>query len=255
VRSEPIDLQTAADRLGVHYQTAYRWVRSGQLKADLVQGHYLIDPADVTALAEQRSRPRPPRVRRPRLGFGPLGEQMFELLVDGDEREVGKLVGGLLAGGVPLTSVVQEVVVPALRRIGAEWDAGRLTIWAEHRASAIVERILGEHQPRPRGRRRGTAVVAALSGDRHGLPTSMAAAALREDNWKVDHLGADVPPDEVIAFCERNPVDIAVLTVTATATRDEAERTSARLEALGVRTLVGRPGATLAEVQRLARAR
>jgi excisionase family DNA binding protein len=28
-----VDLQTAAARLGVHYQTAYRWVRDGSLPA------------------------------------------------------------------------------------------------------------------------------------------------------------------------------------------------------------------------------
>ncbi len=128
---------------------------------------------------------------------------MTTALGDGDERTARRLASSLLADGVLLTTVTTELLVPALTHIGSEWHAGRLPIWVEHRASAIVQRILGEHDPNPRGRRRGTAMVAALSGDHHGLPTSMAAAALREDNWKVQHLGADMPADELVTFAAR----------------------------------------------------
>jgi len=98
-------------------------------------------------------------------------------------------------------------------------------------------------------------VVAALADDRHALPTSMAAAALREDNWHVHHLGADVPTDELVRFCRDTPVDLAVITVTNASVGDAADHTAARLEAQGVCTLVGRPGSTLDELQRRARRR
>ncbi len=250
-----IDLQTAADRLGVHYQTAYKWVRSGRLPAEMVGGRYLLDPNAVDAFGARRSAPVRPRPRRPRGGFEPLGRQMLDALVDGDERTARRLAGALIDDGVPLTTVAQELLVPALRHIGAEWHAGRLPIWVEHRASAIVQQILGDHHPTPRGRRRGTAVVAAMSGDRHALPTAMAAAALREDNWRVHHLGADMPGDEFVRFCHEHDVDLAVLTVTTTDAARSAAETATRLEREGVRSLVGRPGATLDELQRLARAR
>lgn len=250
-----IDLQTAADHLGVHYQTAYRWVRSGALQAALVHGRYLLTTDDVAAFAERRARPSVPRPRRPRGGFGPLAERFYEQLLEGDERASRKLVDGLVADGVALSTVMQEVMAPALRHIGAEWHAGRLTIWVEHQASAITDRIIGSHHPNPRGRRRGTAVVAALSGDRHVLPTSMAAAALREDNWRVHHLGADMPGEEIVRFCNEKPVDLAVLTLTAPEVEASVHHTAAALESTGLRTLVGRPGSTLDELLELARAR
>jgi methanogenic corrinoid protein MtbC1 len=145
------------------------------------------------------------------------------------------------------------VIVPALRGIGEGWQAGGLDISSEHRASAIVERILGECYPNPRGRRRGTAVVAALSGDRHALPTTLAAIALRDDNWSVHHLGADLPADELTRFCRQEDVDLVVLTVTVAKLRQAATRAAAELEGLGLRVLVGAPGRSLGELQRLAR--
>ncbi len=179
---------------------------------------------------------------------------MFVHLVEGDERAARSAVSKLVDDGVRFTTVMQEVLVPALRHVGAEWHAGRLSIWVEHQASAIVERILGDQHPTPRGRRRGTAMVAALSGDHHALPTSMAAAALREDNWHVHHLGADMPADELVEFCRHTGPDLAVLTMTTDVVRDEIERTADRLIAIGVPTLTGGPGRTLQELVDQARA-
>ncbi len=254
MEADRIDLQTAADRLGVHYQTAYRWVRSGELAAHLVKGRYLLDPVVVASFDHKRSKPASPTPPRPRKGFSDLRDKMLVALTTGDEQAARKMTSGLIRNGAPLTTVIEELLVPALRHIGFEWHEGRLPIFVEHRASAIVQQILGEHHPTPRGRRRGTAVVAALSGDQHNLPTSMAAAALREDNWRVHLLGADVPSAELVHFCETHDVDLVVLTVTTTDIADSAERTAVQLEAAGVRTLVGEPGSTLVDLQQAARA-
>jgi MerR family transcriptional regulator, light-induced transcriptional regulator len=243
-----IDLVEAAERLGVHYQTAYRWVRSGELPAMRVRGRYQLDPDDVAEFAARRDQPRRPPARRPRHGFEPLADRMFTYFVEGDERAARHAVAKLVDEGVRFTTVMQDVLVPALRRVGAEWHAGQLSIWVEHQASAIVDRIIGSQHPTPRGRRRGTAMVAALSGDLHVLPTSMAAAALREDNWHVHHLGADMPSDDLVRFCDETGPDLAVLTMTTVAVRDDVHRTAERLASLGVRTLTGAPGRTLQDL-------
>lgn len=253
VPDETIDLQTAARRLGVHYQTAYRWVRSGELRATMVMGSYRLAPDVVARFAARRARPVRPRTQRPRTGLELLSQRMYGHLVAGEERHADRLIGGLVEDGVPVTAIAQDVLVPALRDIGEEWRAGRLEIATEHRASAIAERILAGHYPNPRGRRRGTAAVAALSGDRHALPTTLAAICLREDNWVVHHLGADLPADELTRFCRRQPVDLVVLTVTVSELRAAATRTAEQLHGLGLRALVGGPGRGLDELQRLAR--
>jgi excisionase family DNA binding protein len=48
-------LKTAARRLGVHYQTAYRWVRSGQLVAVKVGAGYEISDAALARFQAQRT--------------------------------------------------------------------------------------------------------------------------------------------------------------------------------------------------------
>lgn len=251
--ADGISLSEAATRLGVHYQTAYKWARAGRLPATRVRGAYELDPADVEAFAARRDRPTDPPARRPRQGFGTLAGRLHDHLLAGEEPAARRLVAGLVDNGVSATEVAQEVLAPAMRRIGEGWHAGDVSIPVEHRATAIAERILGELAPNPRGRRRGRVVVATVTGDRHALATTMAATALRDDNWRVEHLGADVPPADIERFGVDHDVDLYVLTVAVPASRPTAEELVQRLGARGAPVLVGTPGATLTELQAAAR--
>ncbi len=67
---DQLDLQTAADELGVHYQTAYRWVRSGKLPAHVVGGRYLVEREALSAVQTARLAPRA-RLPRQRSGSPP----------------------------------------------------------------------------------------------------------------------------------------------------------------------------------------
>ena len=247
-----VDLQTAADELGVHYQTAYRWVRNGRLDAELVGGKYLISSTDIAELDRARhtsAAPTPPRQSR----LEHATDRMYDALVAGDEPAAAKIIRRLAEEGAPAIELIRVVLVPPLQKIGRAWQYGELTVWVEHRASAIVERLLGHLAPNPRGRRRGVVVVATVTGDRHSLPTTMAAIALRADNWHVHHLGADLPPDEITGFCEAYDVDVAVITVTNPETRATADATATRLRTAGTPAIVGGLGNDLTELIDLAR--
>jgi len=244
---EQLELQQAADALGVHYQTAYRWVRTGRLPASLVRGRYCVARHDLASVEAEL---RTPTARRPP-GIGRLQAQqrrMYEALVDGDEPRARHIASQLATEGTKVVVLLQRVLVPALRQMGDGWHRGDVPIWAEHRASAIAERILGDLVPNPRGRRRGVVAVASITGDHHSLPSTMATVAMRDANWHVHHLGADTPPAEVVQFCTHQQVDLAVLTVTNTECAPLAEQTARTLRDADVPTLVGGPGRTLDEL-------
>ncbi len=197
-----LSLQEAAEQLGVHYQTAYGWVRDGSLRAEKVRGRYRVTRQEIARFAEARDRPRPPgprTLRKPER----MVDKVFDQIVAGDEFSVRGELQVLADQGMDVGAVIEEVLAPAARRVGEAWHQGEIPVAIEHRATAIVERIIGDLMPNPRGRRRGTAVVAAVSGERHGLPLLMATAVLREDRWHVEHLGADCPADDIVRFGDR----------------------------------------------------
>lgn len=249
---DALALDNVAEEVGVHYQTVYRWVRAGKLSADVVDGRYRVMRVDLDAFIDARRTPK-----RPRPPGGPrlqrAAETMHTALSTGDESAARDLACALVAEHTSVTDLVQEVLVPPLQRIGQDWHDGKVSIWVEHRASAITERILGVVAPRPRGRRRGNVMVAAVTGDRHSLATTMAAVALRDDNWQVHHLGADMPPDELVGFCDEHDVDVAVLTLVNSECADVAIATAARLRESGTATVLGGPGRTLHELVQMVR--
>jgi len=247
ISGDQIDLQTAALELGVHYQTAYRWVRSGRLPAELVDGRYMVSRHDLVEAATARFAPKapaPPSQRRVDRQAGAI----LEALIEGDESGARAACNKLLDDGLDAIGLIEQVIAPALREIGRAWHDGEIDIWVEHRASAIVERVLGDASPNPRGRRRGTAVVAAVAGDRHGLPTTMATLALRGANWTVHQLGADTPSDTLMSFLESNPADLVVLSNTNTSVVDRVVEVAEAVESTGVPVLKGSPGSTLEQL-------
>ena len=122
---------------------------------------------------------------------------------------------------------------------------------------AICERLIALRAAQPPGRPRGCAVVTTPPGERHGLPALMAAACLREDRWLVQHLAADLPVAEVARFALG--VDAALIVLSA-ATRSGARAGRAAADEItaanpGPVVLAGRPGDSLRDLIRLARAR
>jgi excisionase family DNA binding protein len=244
---DSLDLDQVAEEAGVHYQTVYRWVRAGKLAADMVDGRYRVQRHDLIELLDAKrtpTRPKPPGALR----LARAADKMYTALATGDELTARDLAQAIVTEQTSITDLIQQVLVPPLRRIGQDWHDGKLSIWVEHRASAITERILGEVAPRRRGRRRGTVMVAAVSGDRHTLATTMATVTLRDNNWFVHHLGADMPPDELVRFCDEHEIDVAVLTLVNSDCHELAHATGTRIEESGTPVIVGAPGRTLEEL-------
>jgi methanogenic corrinoid protein MtbC1 len=116
--------------------------------------------------------------------------------VAGDERGAWSLLEGALASGATRERIVLELLSPAMQVIGDGWANGELTVADEHQGSAVAARLnarLGARWVRPR-RSAGPVVLAAPSGEQHGLPVAMAANVLRWNGYRVRELGADTPP-------------------------------------------------------------
>lgn len=244
-----MDLRDAAEALGVHYQTAYGWVRDGTLAARKVGRGYEVSDADVRALVARRRHgdepSRPIRVR----DWAAQAQALYAAITGGEETRARHQVERL-ASGVPVVDLCERVIAPALRRVGDEWAAGRVSIAQEHRASAICERLLAAQIRQPAGRPRGTAVVATPPGERHGLPALMAAACLREDRWLVHHLASDLPAAEVARLADQVSASLVVLSC---ATEEGSRRAQEETRFIAasrphLNVLAGRPGDSLRDL-------
>lgn len=248
-----MDLQSAADQLEVHYQTAYRWVRNGSLRAVKVGASYDIAEDEVERFAAERARPTPPPQTTVVRSWPGQQDRLHKLLLEGDELGVRQLVERLSEGGIDVLVLCEELLTPVLALVGADWAGGRISVAVEHRASAICERVLARIAVHPRGRPRGVAVVCTPPGEEHALPAAMATVCLRHDRWQVHHLGTQVPVPDLLALLAAVKASLLVLSVCNPSLNDSVDDASRGAAEAGVRVLVGGAGQTLGQLVHLAR--
>lgn len=199
---EALNLKQVANRLGVHYMTAYRYVRQGRLEATREGTGWRVRAEDVERLAAgvvagdgEDAGPAPVD------WAARLGHQLLR----GDEIGAWSVVQRALAAGATPQACYLDMVAPALAAIGSGGEEGRLGLPDQYVATATAMRVvarLGARFRRP-GRSRGTVVLGAPRGERHSLPIAIGADLVRLGGYTVVELGADVPAEVFVTAAGR----------------------------------------------------
>ncbi len=169
----------------------------------------------------------------------------------GDTGTLYYIVSGLLDEGIPLETVLFDLLIPTAAHIGQRWQQGDYLISQEHAATAALETVVSLlagsfDQPDD-----GLHIVAAtVDGDAHSLPARAAAAHLLFLGYRTTFLGASVPaPDLKEYLAEERPA--VVLLSAAMAMHLPAARAAIRAShEVGVPVIVG--GRAFGEVGRWA---
>ena len=189
--SNGISLNEAAEKLGVHYMTAYRYVRTGRLPATKIGGTWCVATDDLEKFIDRPSTQAGRGHRQLDLYVEPL----ISALTRGDERGVWKITNSLRGAGCEVEELCLDLLVPALAKIGEGWASGTLSIADEHRASVVVPSLLGRFQalPLPPGRKRGLVIVGSPPGEEHANPNLIFSLLLLGRRFGVDNLGHNTP--------------------------------------------------------------
>jgi methanogenic corrinoid protein MtbC1 len=130
--------------------------------------------------------------------------------------------------GMPLQTVFQDVLGPAMVEVGDRWGAGQLRVGQEHEVTEMTRGVIAElglrhAEQRPGGR---PILAACVRGEQHDLGLRMIVALLRSGGCCVAYLGADVDPRFLVEETRiRRPA--AVLLSATTADRLTDIRTAA----------------------------
>ncbi|MFK8022644.1 MAG: helix-turn-helix domain-containing protein, partial [Ilumatobacter sp.] len=117
--SATFTLHEAADELGVHYMTAYRYVRHGQLEASKLGGSWKVSAEAIESFRSgSATAPVAPGES------APWGVRLESRLVDGDARGAWGVVQAAMASGADVEQVYLEMITPSMVNIGERWAAG-----------------------------------------------------------------------------------------------------------------------------------
>lgn len=245
-----------------------RWADAGHLRTSrTIGGHRRFSLEEVARFQRERS-----------LGMAPARESaaeataasertspfdaehqsalFFEAITAGHAAEAAALLLESHLRGVETALLLDEVVAPAMRRVGDHWRAGEMGVVEEHlatrAATLAVESLSGAAQRKLASAR--VAVVCAVEEEFHQLSVLCAQAALEAEGWKVRNLGAHTPFFALADFVNQHaPALVGVSSTTnaglARSTRDYAQFVEAS-RAARTRIVLGGAGFASEDVRR-----
>jgi 5-methyltetrahydrofolate--homocysteine methyltransferase len=135
-------------------------------------------------------------------------------------------VDEVLAEGTPADRVVEDVLTPAIQRLGDAFGRGevflpQLMVAADAMKTA-VDRVKEELPPSDRAPA-GRVVFATVEGDVHSIGKDICVSLLESGGFEVDDLGVDVPAAAIVEGSQE--ADAVCLSALMTTTLPAIERT------------------------------
>jgi len=208
------------------------WTASEAARA-ILAGEVAVDEVAVAPVAVATAVPRAPAPSAAATHRAGTIARFVSAAESASPVETEAALDAIFAAG-SFEAVVDDLLLPAVAALGDSWVAGRLSVAAEHAASAAVVRRLAAVYQAAGIPTRPSVVVGLPPGARHELGALAFAAALRRRRVGVLYLGPDVTVDGWVDVLTRTRARAAVIGVVMAADRAAAAEVVTALQALAV---------------------
>lgn len=172
-------------------------------------------------------------------------DELLDALLAGDQERSLKVVEENVNSQREVESFFENVVRPAMYRIGNKWQEGEISVAEEHLASSTVSRVISTLYSRfvTFEDNKGSVVVTAVANEFHEIGSRIIADSLELEGWDVDHLGVDTPKSDLInLLLDKKPFLLGLsvaIPFNLTAAIETIEMVRNRPELDGVKILIG----------------
>ncbi|MEN1761921.1 homocysteine S-methyltransferase family protein [Anoxynatronum sibiricum] len=163
--------------------------------------------------------------------------RLHQKIVQGDAEGILPLVEALLAEGWNGLKIIEEVISPALGKVGDWYEDGtyflpQLLMAAEatQEAFAAIKKAL----PGSDETSRGTIVMATVKGDIHDIGKNIVSVMMENHGFRVVDLGRDVPAETIVEAAQREGAHLIGLSALMTTTMQQMEQVAALLKTAGM---------------------
>lgn len=172
-----------------------------------------------------------------------------DIIVHGLKDEVQQAARKELEGRKPL-EVVNEVIIPALNTVGAEYEKGKVFLPQLIQSAETTKKafeVIKESFAAADGEEKGPVLIATVEGDIHDIGKNIVKVVMESYGYRVIDLGKDVKVETVVeAWKEYQPKAIG-LSALMTTTVVSMERTIQALKNEGCKVPIWVGGAVLTE--------
>ncbi len=208
-RDRLLKTRQVAKALNVSASTIKRWVDSGEIEAKRTVGKHRLIPLSEAlkfvrrqglseAGLESLGNPDSPVANPGSLSVtrDDMLDELTDILQRGDAIQARALLRRALEGPGGAVFLADQLIRPAMERLGQRWMVGVIDVYHEHQASQLLSMILAElNDLGSRFSQRSAAVAlgATPESDPYQLPLQLGDLVLRECGWNVRNLGVNLP--------------------------------------------------------------
>jgi MerR family transcriptional regulator, light-induced transcriptional regulator len=147
---------------------------------------------------------------------GRLSGEFEAALLGVDPARAYEVARRALSRGLELAAVYEDVIAPALWKVGELWEEGAISVADEHLATAMTYRIMvGLYASTLGGETGGGRVLlAGVEGEQHVVGLRMAADVLEVAGFETTYLGADVPTHDLLRMIKELDPDLLAISAT-----------------------------------------
>ncbi len=131
-----------------------------------------------------------------------IDNRILNFLLVGDYKASSGVVKEMMEASVPVKDIYENLLKPAMYKIGELWEENKISVATEHLASAIVESLLNEiYRNFSSSANSGkTVIVTCIENEHHRIGARMVADMFDLMGWKVLFLGANLPRKDLLDY-------------------------------------------------------
>ena len=159
---------------------------------------------------------------------------LSESIVRGLKADAARLAKAALENQSGL-ALVETVLIPALDKVGADYEAGRAflpQLLSAAQAAQAVFAVIQDSMGGGESVRREKVIIATVKGDIHDIGKNIVKTVMANYGYQMLDLGRDVPPEAVVEATVAGNVRLVGLSALMTTTLPAMEETVRQLKAL-----------------------
>lgn len=121
--------------------------------------------------------------------------KLADLFLTGDEQSALSYIDEVMTENDRI-ALYEDLLTPAMIRIGDLWERNEITVADEHLATAVCDFIISDYEFRAAAEEtepRKKVMLFGVEGEEHYIGLKMAAAVFQEAGWRVRYLGPNLP--------------------------------------------------------------
>ena len=169
--------------------------------------------------------------------FDDILESIKQSIIDMEDQKAVALTRKALEG-LPAEEILNRALVPAMERVGNDYEEGKKFIpemlLAAEAMTAALE-LLKPQLSRSEAKKVGRVVMGTVEGDVHDIGQRMVCIMLEGAGFEVHSLGADVPSKDFVAAVKTRSPDILGMSALLTTTAPRMKGVVEALKSAGLR--------------------